>query len=207
LIPFKAKQRKSRLSKVLTSAERSKISELMLLDVIQALRGAALLPICYVVTSDRSALALSRKACARTIQEQGDSGVSRAVAVGMSALSAVEDFVVIPSDLPMLSSAEVRYAIGLKKSFECVLAPSRSFDGTNLLAFSRLKAPPLSYDSDSFWNHIRGIARKGMSLAVCCGEGIASDVDTPTDLMLLAGSGSKRASAEFAREVLARRPS
>jgi len=207
LVPFKASRRKSRLSEVLALDERRKLSELMLLDVLEALRSAAVLPICYVVSSDAGVLTLSRRAGARTVREDGDRGVNAAVLAGISALPSVEDFVVIPSDLPTLLSTDVRHALVLKRTFGCVLAPSRSFNGTNLLAFSRRTAPPLSYDSNSFWNHVAGAAKRGLSLAVYCGSGIVCDIDTPEDLKLLAISRSKNRSAEFAREALSTRPS
>ena len=207
LVPFKANCRKSRLSGVLTQEERKRLSELMLLDVLEALRKAGALPISYVVSSDRGALALSRKAGARTISERRDRGVNAAVIEGVTALPAVDDFVVVPSDLPLLSSAELRKALLLERSFGCVLAPSRSFNGTNLFAFPRRLVPILSYDSNSFWNHVRGAAKEGVSLAVCCGTGIISDIDSAKDLALLAGSRSRASSAEFAKEALARRPS
>ena len=114
---------------------------------------------------------------------------------------------VVPSDLPLLAPNEVKTALALKHSFDCVISPSRSFDGTNLLVFSGRAAPTLSYDSDSFWNHVSGAARKGLSLAVYCGEGILSDVDTPEDLRALSRAKRKTQSVEFAREALKKRAS
>lgn len=203
LIPFKADRRKSRLSGILGPGQRRRLAELMLLDTLRAFRVADLLPRCYVITSDVRALALARRAGVQTIRESRDEGVNAAVWMGVRALGGqVRDFMVIPSDLPTLTADEVMHALALKHIFGCVLSPSRSFDGTNLLIFSRKALPTLSYDSDSFWNHVRWAAMNGLSLAVYGGEGTMSDVDTPEDLRSLSLFSKGIPSVRYAREAL-----
>jgi 2-phospho-L-lactate guanylyltransferase len=202
LIPFKAGRSKSRLSKVLDADQRRRLAELMLAEVLGVFRRLGLLPRCYVISSDLEVLALARGLGARVIAEPRDEGVNAAVEIGVRALGRDRDFIIAPSDLPLLAPDEVKTALTLKRVFDCVISPSRSFDGTNLLAFSGRAAPALSYDSDSFWNHVRGAARTGLSLAVCCSEGVMFDVDTPEDLRALARTRRKIPSAEFAKEAL-----
>ena len=180
---------------------------MMLLDVLAAFKKAGLLNMSYVVTSDAAALGRAKGAGALIVEEPRDEGVNAAVLAGMNARGRDADFMVVPSDLPSLTADEIETALRLKRTFDCVLSPSRSFDGTNLLLFSPESMPALSYDSDSFWNHVRGAATKGITLAVCCGEGIMSDVDTPEDLRALSVSRRKTPSREFAREALKTRPS
>lgn len=207
LIPFKADRRKSRLSRVLDPGQRRWLTELMLADVLGVFRRAGLLPRCYVVSSDVKVLTLARSLGARTIAEPRDEGVNAAVGMGVRTLGRNRDFMVVPSDLPLLAPDEVKTAFALKKGFDCVISPSRSFDGTNLLVFSGTAAPALSYDSDSFWHHVGGAARKGLSLAVYCGEGVLSDVDTQEDLRRLSRTRRRVPSAEFAKEALKKRAS
>lgn len=207
LIPFKADRRKSRLSRVLDPNQRRRLAELMLFDVLRIFRKAGLLPRCHVVTSDKKVLALARRLGARTIVESRDEGVNAAIGMGVRTLGKDRDFMVVPSDLPLLAPDELKTALTLKRSFACVISPSRSFDGTNLLIFSGKAAPALSYDSDSFWNHLSGAARKGLSLAVYCGEGVLSDVDTPEDLRALSRTRKRIPSVEFAKEALKKRAS
>jgi 2-phospho-L-lactate guanylyltransferase len=207
LIPFKADRRKSRLSRVLDPNQRNRLAELMLADVLGVFRRADLLSRCYVVTSDEKVLALVRKLGARTIAEPRDEGVNGAVGMGVRTLIGNRDFMVVPSDLPLLTPDEVGTALALKRGFDCVVSPSRSFNGTNLLIFSGGTALALSYDSDSFWNHVSGAARKGLSLAVYCGEGVLSDVDTPEDLRALSHVRRRIPSVEFAKEALKKRVS
>lgn len=205
LIPFKADRRKSRLSQVLNPNQRSRLAELMLAEVLGVFREAGLLSRCHVVSSDGKVLALARRLGALTIAERQDEGVNAAVDTGVRTLGKGRDFMVVPSDLPLLASDEVKTALALKRGFDCVISPSRLFDGTNLLIFSGRDAPVLSYDSDSFWNHVRVAARKGLSLAVYCGEGVLFDVDTLKDLRALSHTGKRIPSVEFAKEALKKR--
>lgn len=207
LIPFKADRRKSRLSRVLDPNQRRWLAELMLADVLRVFRRAGQLPRCYVISSDMKVLSIARRLGAQTISEPRDKGVNAAVGTGIRTLGRDYDFMVVPSDLPLLAPAEVKMALNLKHCFDCVISPSRSFDGTNLLIFSGKTAPALSYDSDSFWNHVGGAARKGLSLAVYCSEGAMSDVDTPEELCALSRTRRRIQSAGFAREALKKRAS
>jgi 2-phospho-L-lactate guanylyltransferase len=207
LIPFKADRKKSRLFRILGQNQRRRLAELMLIDTLGALHKAGLLPRCYVLTSDRKVLALARRLGAQTIVESRDRGVNSAVGMGVRTLGRDRDFIVVPSDLPLLASDEIKNALTLKRGFDCVISPSHSFDGTNLLIFSGKAAPALSYDSDSFWSHVRGAARKGLSLAVYCGKGVLFDVDTPEDLRALSHTRRRVLSVEFAREALQERVS
>jgi 2-phospho-L-lactate guanylyltransferase len=179
----------------------------MLADVLGVFRRADLLPQCYVVSSEVKVLALVRRLGAQTIAEPRDEGVNAAVGMAVRVLGRDRDFMVAPSDLPLLAPDEVKTALTLKSSFDCVISPSRSFDGTNLLIFSGKAAPVLRYDSDSFWSHVDGAARKGLSLAVYCGEGVLSDVDTPEELRALSRTRRRVPSAEFAKEALKKRAS
>jgi len=207
LIPFKADRRKSRLSRVLDVEGRRQLAGLMLLDVLRAFRGASLLSSCYVVTSDVDAMALARGAGARFVAERRDEGVNAAVRTGVKALGRDHDYMVMPSDLPLLVPAEINCALAWRRRFDCVISPSISFDGTNLLLFSGNSAPVLSYDSNSFWNHIHSAAQKRLSLVVYCGKGVLYDVDTPEDLLTLSKSKKRTPSILFAREALAKRQS
>lgn len=207
LIPVKADQGKSRLSRILGPKQRRRLAEIMLGDVLRAFSKAGLLPRCYVVSSNVNILLLARRLGARLIIEPRDEGVNAAVEMGVETLGRDHDFMIVPTDLPLLTPYEVRKALTLKGSFDCVISPSRSFDGTNLLIFSGKAMPALSYDSDSFWNHVGGAARKDLSLAVYCGDGVLSDVDTPEDLRALSHTKRKIPSVEFAKGALKKRAS
>ena len=202
LIPFRAAGAKSRLSPVLSPRGRAELCELMLLDVLGALRHAGLAEACSVVSPDEGVLSLAAGAGANAIREPRAAGVNSAVRRGMSAGPSAESFMVVPSDVPTLRPGEVKHALQVHGEGFGVISPSRGFDGTNLLLFTRRRPIPLSYDADSFWNHVAGAARAAAPLYVYSAPGLVLDVDTPPDLAALARSGSRARAAEFARRVV-----
>ncbi len=203
LIPFKANWQKSRLSPLLTGPQRRLLSESMLLDVLDAFQTAGMLARCSVVTSDRRAADLAEKAGASVAVEPSDRGVNAAVAWGMSKIGMGEDVMVVPSDLPLLRPGEIRKATSLRsQGFDAVVSPSRAFDGTNLLIMSASVPIHLSYDKNSFWNHVAGTAAKGLRLAVYTGIGFLFDVDSPADLEEISKLRRSRRSIALARRLL-----
>lgn len=203
LIPVKSSGIKSRLSGILSEAERKEFARLLLLDVLGAFRQAGLLRFCHVVSADEGTLALVAHAGAHPIHEQGDSGVNSAVNLGIRTTGRPESVLVVPSDLPLLGASDVEHLLALRSAgLDVVIAPSLAFDGTNALAFSGALGFPLSYDNDSFWNHTAAVARRGLSLGVCSNRGVMFDVDSPDDFRMLAKARVNRPSAVFARRVL-----
>lgn len=199
IVPVKSSGRKSRLSGLLGRPEREEFARLLLVDVLRALKVARLLSSTWVVSPDESILGLASRAGSRTLKEPGDAGVNAAVFRGLGPIAGGSRALVLPADLPLLKGSEVRRFIEMTKGLDVGIAPSKGFDGTNALLFSsRLR---LSYDHDSFWNHLSGAAREGLSVGVCTEPGLMFDVDTPEDMRMLARSGSDRPSAKFARRT------
>lgn len=202
LVPVKSSRVKSRLAGILSEAQRRQFANLLLTDVLEVLKGAGLMSVTHVVSSDRAMLRLAERLGARGIPEQEDSGVNSAVTRGISATHTPENVLVLPSDLPLLGRSEIKEVIELKSGgVDVVIAPSSAFDGTNAFLFSPRNSFPLSYDNNSFWNHLAASARKRLSTAVCCQRGLMFDVDSPDDFQALARSRSDRPSAAFARRA------
>jgi 2-phospho-L-lactate guanylyltransferase len=179
------------------------LSESMLLDVLDAFQKAGMLARCYVVTSDDRAADLAERAGASVIAEPADRGVNAAVAWGIRKIGTGGDVMVVPSDLPVLRPGEIRKATSLKsKGLDVVISPSRAFDGTNLLLMSTPTPFGLSYDKNSFWNHVAGIASKGLRLAVYTGMGFLFDLDSPNDLDEISRVRTNGRSIALARRLL-----
>lgn len=201
LVPVKSSRVKSRLAGILSEYQRREFANLLLTDVLGALKEAGLLSVTHVISSDRAILRLAERLGAKGIPELQDSGVNSAVARGISEANR-ENVLVLPSDLPLLRRYEIQRVIELKSAgVDLVMAPSSAFDGTNALLFSPRNRFPLSYDNNSFWNHLAASARKSLSTAVCCQRGLMFDVDSPEDFHSLARSRSDRPSAVFARKI------
>jgi len=201
LVPVKSSGAKSRLASVLSPAERRELGSLLLTGVLSALADAGLLEKTYVVTSDPEILRLSARSGARRVEESRDRGVNAAVEAGVKALGHPFKVMVLPSDLPLLRASEVKHLLWLSELLEVVIAPSASFNGTNALVFPPDAGLALSYDRDSFWNHIRESGRRGLSVGVSSEPGLAFDLDSPDDLRVLGRSRTGSPAVEFARKV------
>jgi 2-phospho-L-lactate/phosphoenolpyruvate guanylyltransferase len=200
LVPVKSVGVKSRLSSVLGRDQRRELARLLLSDVIEVLKRAGFLGATYVVSPDKGMLDLASMMGAHTIAEPKDAGVNSAVRRGLKMAKAKDDIMVIPADLPLLGVSDLRSLVSLRRSGpDVVISPSLAFDGTNALVFP-LGAPlRLSYDRDSFWNHLASASREGLSVGVSSRPGIMFDVDSPEDLRKLAKSRTNRNSVVFAK--------
>jgi 2-phospho-L-lactate/phosphoenolpyruvate guanylyltransferase len=204
LIPFKDAGVKSRLSGVMGVSERHEFALAMLRDVLGAFRAAGLAASCHVVTADAMAKDVAAKAGARLIPEPSAEGVNAAVRRGVEKLGPRTEYLVVPSDLPLLRRGDIRELLSMRgQGLDVVLVPSRAFDGTNALLFHGSGRIPLSYDDHSFWRHLEGAASLGMSLGVYSGDGVRFDVDTEDDFRALARTGKRRRSVTIARRALA----
>lgn len=202
LIPVKSSGVKSRLSEVLSSKERQELATLLLSGVLDALGEARMLGACRVVSSDGRVLKFAAEKGAGIVSEPRDDGVNAAVARGIMQEGSAATVLVLPSDLPFIRAREIRHILSLKRAgADVVLVPSSSFDGTNALVFRPSVGLSISYDDDSFWNHLKRGARKGLSVAVSVEPGIMFDVDSPADFLALARSKSVNPPATFARRA------
>jgi 2-phospho-L-lactate guanylyltransferase len=204
LVPFKGDRYKSRLSPVLGPGQRRKLAYLLLGGVLRNICEAGLRRRCYVISSDPEAGARARRAGVSFLRESKSSGVNEAVKLGMRRLKGREKFMVIPSDLVLLSPSDIKHALGFDRKASLVIAPSSSFNGTNLLLFSRRMRSQLSYDDNSFWNHLAAAARLGLRTVVLTRRGLVFDVDTPEDAEELVNLRINTAAARFLRKSLAK---
>lgn len=193
---------KSRLSPVLSRGERQELESLLLSGVLRALGGAGLLAATHVVSSDPEILRLATRTGAGAVREVRDEGVNAAVRAGVGALGRPQRVLVLPCDLPLLRAPQLRHILSLSEVLQVVIAPSVSFNGTNALVYSPGVGLPLSYDNDSFWNHLRASGRKGLSVGVVSKPGLTFDLDSPEDLRKLARARANTPAIAFARRAV-----
>jgi len=202
LIPVKASGPKSRLSEVLSLKERLELGALLLGGVLKAVEQAGLIKVTHVVSSDKSILEFAMEHGAGAIPEPRDAGVDSAVIRGIRRAGFPDSVLVLPSDLPFIRGMEIRRLLALKSAgFDMVLVPSSAFDGTNALLFRPTSGLTLSYDDNSFWNHLKGGARKGLSIGVSSERGLMFDIDSPDDFRFLAHSRAEAGPVVFARRA------
>lgn len=172
-----------RLAGVLDRPERRVLQSAMLGDVLAALAGSTRLGEIVVVTSDPRARAVAESVGARTIADHDPPrGINAAVSLGLEALDAHSALVVV-SDLPLITAADVDHLIGAAPEGDAVVL-ARSEDGTGTNAM--LLTPPMgitpALGPGSLATHMALAATAGMPAEVTYHPGIALDVDTPDDL-------------------------
>ena len=202
LIPVKSSGAKSRLSKILSQSERREFVALLLSGLLAELSKARLLRATYVISSDEETLSRASREGATPIREAGDEGVNSAVTLGIESVNGATSYLVLPSDLPLATSSQIRHLLALGWSTgRAVIVPSLTFNGTNALFFAPSSGLELSYDDDSFWNHLESAGREGLRCAISTMTGLMFDVDSPADLENLARVRSERPSVRFARRM------
>jgi len=186
---------KTRLSPVLSLAERRTLFRLMVEDVLAAMTAASRLAGVLVLTNEPGVAALARRYGARVEGEPANEGQSPAVMRAMHLLEneGVSAALQLPGDIPGLNPAEIdRMVEAHSQAGPKAVTIVRAHDGrgSNALAVS---PPPLirfHFGHDSFGPHLAEARTVGVEPLVLDGlPGIALDIDTVEDLAkLLAGS-------------------
>lgn len=175
----------------------------MLKDVMETLRGSGLLKQTYVVSSDEEILQYTTELGAGPIAEVSEDGVNAAVELGMRETPSADGWLVLPSDIPFLTKQDLSRVLEFSEAgMKIVISPSREFDGTNLLLFERGSQLKLSYDRDSFSNHLAAAARSGYSVAVYCSQTVTLDLDSIEDVWLAIEFGVRNATTNFLESKL-----
>lgn len=176
-----------RLSGVLDRAERRVLQSAMLGDVLAALAGSSRLGEIVVVTSDERARAVAESIGARTVADHDPpEGINAAVEIGLGALDSHSALVVV-SDLPLITAADVDHLIGAAPDGDAVVfARSEDGTGTNAMLLTPPRALRPALGPGSLGRHLGQAAAEGLPAEVVYHPGIGLDVDTPGDLAELA---------------------
>lgn len=125
------------------------------------------------------------------IKENNLNGVNSAIGLANKFIKDNEfsESLIIPIDLPLLSTRDLENMIGNSRKFEkgiCIV-PSKRFDGTNAL----LRKPNLVidtfYDNNSFYNHVKSAEENNVSVEIIKNENLMIDLDTVDDVMEIVG--------------------
>ncbi len=175
---------KQRLADVLSAAERGRLAEHMLRDVLAALID---LDGVLVISGDEGALNMARWQGVRVLRERQPGGYSAAVRQAGEVLAAegVGAMMHVPGDVPLITPAEVARIAGLEvvPPAACVV-PSRDRDGTNCLALWPPDLLQPAFGRDSFNRHCQIARDSGVEPAILELDGFALDIDTADDLRL-----------------------
>jgi 2-phospho-L-lactate guanylyltransferase len=133
-------QAKQRLSGVLTAPRVAALAAAMLGDVLEQLSGTVGLAGVLVVTSDAKAAAIAESFGAIVLTDPADSGINDAVAHGVHKLGSLEASaaIILPSDIPFVTGAELSIVLAALGRAPVVLTPAARDGGTNILGCRRL---------------------------------------------------------------------
>jgi 2-phospho-L-lactate guanylyltransferase len=193
LVPAKSFARaKSRLSPVLDACARKSLARSMLEHVLGVLASCPEIAGVMVATDGDDVAALAGGRGAVTARDRGSAPLGAIVDQALAELSArsARSALVIMSDLPLLTGADVRRLVDRMAGADMVAAPDWRGEGTNALGLT----PPLLLSStsfgtrDSFARHLRSAAERGLHVDVDRSFGLGFDVDEPADLEKLRAS-------------------
>jgi 2-phospho-L-lactate/phosphoenolpyruvate guanylyltransferase len=188
IVPVKRLENaKTRLSSILDTEDRIRLSLLMLEDVLQILSVVHSLTQVITVSADKRVGKIAVKYGANFLFEEKERGVNSAVTMADSYCmkEAADATMVIPHDLPLLDSIDISKACELAENeSRCiVICPSLRYDGTNML----LRKPPsiiaTFYDADSYNMHVKAAIRHGIPVKRLFSKSLMHDIDTPEDAL------------------------
>lgn len=186
LVPFAATNPKTRLSPILSEAERKTISRLLLKHVVETLAAAGYEP--TVVTTAPLKIELPT-----TVSTQVDT--QPLTAAVNDQLSDEKPTLIVMADLPLITPGDIGR---LTTDADITIAPGLG-GGTNALCI-REPAFRVDYHGASCRDHCRIAADCGATVETVDSRRLATDIDEPQDLVeiLLHGDGRIRAFLEDA---------
>jgi 2-phospho-L-lactate guanylyltransferase len=97
---------------------------------------------------------------------------------------------VLPADIPRVTSRDINRIVELAKDGPAVVLASSSNGGTNALYRSGAGLIPACFGSKSFLRHIKKAYQKGVSTRLYFSPSIAMDIDSVRDLKKMFADGN-----------------
>lgn len=177
---------KRRLAPALNAAECRLLVSAMLSDVLAVLSASSSICGILVASSDPVVADLASAFSARCFTDHSDDGLLAACAGASAHLAGegADGVIVIPSDLPLLSSEDLgRVVDAAGVSPAVILSPDHESSGTNIVAMKPAGAVPYLFGENSFPLHVSAARRRGIEPTVIRSETLGLDIDTRDDLV------------------------
>lgn len=182
IVPVKAlHSSKSRLAGVLSVAERRELTQQLLRRVLTALRATPEIAHILVVSRDEAVRRLAAEYHSSVLAESNPDDLNGALteAAQFAYAHGARAVLVLPSDLPLLTVADVQRVTAAPGAV--VIVSDRRIDGTNALLLRDLPAFRFRFGEDSFAVHLGEARRQRCVPQVVGAPGIEFDLDTPAD--------------------------
>src|SRR5512139_2794995 len=184
IIPVKPLRRaKSRLARALKAPTRAALVRSIFSRTLDVIAQVNRIDGVIVVSRDLTILELARQRHTITLMES-DSGLNPAItqAAHWAQAHHARSVIVIPVDLPLITSADLDAVIDRAAEERCiVIAPDRHADGTNVLLVRPPDAIHFAYGTSSFNAHCAQASEHGLSVHEYRSPTTAFDIDLPDD--------------------------
>jgi len=188
LIPFKSlATAKQRLAAALGQQQRSQLAEAMLLDVMTAAAGVAHRIDVALVTGDLLAQATAREFGFAVIEDTRNESETAAIEMATACCeeSGYDTSVVVPADIPLITSDELHRVLDAAPGEGAVFVPAYDRRGSNCILRRPASLIPLRFGNDSFLPHCETMRQTGKQLVIIEMPGIGLDIDNPHELEML----------------------
>ena len=192
LIPVKSlTTAKQRLRDALTAQQRSQFAEAMLRDVMHAAFGVMDRIDVAVVTGDPRAQMLAVERKFMLIPDDRNESETAAIELATSWCEehGYDTTVVVPGDIPLITSAELHAVLDAAPPEGAVFVPAYDRRGSNCILRRPASIIPLRFGNDSFLPHCEAMERTGKELVILEMPGIGLDIDNPHELDILVERG------------------
>src|SRR5271166_4755777 len=192
LIPVKdLTTAKQRLGEALDQAQRSQLAEAMLRDVMSAAAGVTERLDIFLATGDSRAQVMARKFNFGVIVDNRNESETAAIemATAWCEQRQYDTTVVVPGDIPLLTSDELNRVLDAAPAEGAVFVPAYDRRGSNCILRRPAAIIPLRFGNDSFLPHCEAMRKTGKDLIILEMPGIGLDIDNPHELDLLLQRG------------------
>ena len=195
IIPVKKfSNSKLRLSKILTSNEREKLSYFMLCDVIKTLEEVDQITEIIITTPMVQDIDISEFSKVRIFHDNSsDINKSLKNAIGHCRKFDNDLILILPSDIPLIEKRDIEniFLLKQKSHAQILISPSNRFDGTNLMLFDSNLNLKTYFGKNSFRKH-KLEYDSDYSIYIHKSFRIGLDIDYEDDLKILYNSSVSR---------------
>ena len=202
IVPVKMlESSKQRLSYILTSGERARLSEAMLIDVLGALCSSIVSKV-IVVSNDIMVMKIAEDFGALIVKEEEQLGVNSAIALTNNICKGCDACIVIPHDLPFVLPSDIdMICTSAMDKRGIVIIPSQRFDGTNALLRRPSDVIETHYDEDSYKRHLNKAREKNISVKIILNKRLMVDIDEPGDVTHIMESNQVTKTKSYLLEI------
>ena len=187
IVPLKAlSSTKQRLAPVLSDTARHSLVRAMAADVLTQLRSHPQIEKVSIVCGEGWSAAQFADPHLRVWNEStlAVRGLNRALTAALTKAEC-DRVLLIHGDLPFLQRVDITRVVSAASRVDVVLCSDQTATGTNALLMPRDTPLVLSFGERSFDRHREAATTLGVSWEAVQASGIATDIDSPEDLLLL----------------------